>query len=330
MSRLWSHLLGNYDNPENLAAFTEALDPEIRITRGREIPPDAEFEILVAGRPSAEDLAASPKLHTLLIPYAGVPIETRELLLANLQIAVHNLHHNAAAAAELALALLLAASKFLVPMDRALRAGDWSPRYEPNPGLLLGGKRAVVLGYGEIGRRIARFCRGLGMDVAAIRRRPELSPPDGETPTHAPEALPDLLGNATALLAALPLTEKTRGLVGGAALERLPTESVLVNVGRAEVFDEAELFARLRDGRLRAAGLDVWYRYPQSVAERSSTPPGNFPFGELDNLVLSPHRGGALGLAESERMRMQALAASLNAAARALPLPHPVDIAEGY
>ncbi|MBD3235473.1 MAG: hydroxyacid dehydrogenase [Candidatus Eisenbacteria bacterium] len=329
MPALWAHLLGAYDE-DSLATLERALDPAVRISHGPELPAQPAFDLLVAGRPSTEALASSPRLRTLLIPYAGLPERTRTLLRERPQIAVHNLHHNAGAAAELAAALLLCAAKFLVPLDRALRAGDWSPRYRPNPSLLLGGKRAVVLGYGAIGRRVAAFCCGLDMEVAAIRRRPAPAPATSSVSVHGPEALSDLLTDATAVVVALPLTEKTRGLLGETALACLPRESVVVNVGRGAVIDETALFTRLQDGRIRAAGLDVWYCYPKSEAQRTCTRPGTLPFEELENVVLSPHRGGALGMAEAERARMRALATSLNAAARGEEIPHRVDVAEGY
>ncbi len=86
------------------------------------------------------------------------------------QVAVHNLHHNAAPTAETGLALLFAAAKFIIPFDRSLRANDWTHRYQGNPSRLLYGKTALVLGFGEIGQRIARVCQALDMEVLALRR----------------------------------------------------------------------------------------------------------------------------------------------------------------
>src|SRR5690606_10944601 len=71
------------------------------------------------------------------------------------------------------------------------------------------------------------------------------------------------------------------------------------------------LYEALRDGQLGAAGLDVWYNYPQDEESRSQTPPSNYPFHELENVVLSPHRGGST--MESGRFRLAALAEMLNA-----------------
>lgn len=127
----------------------------------------------------------------------------------------------------------------------------------------------------------------------------------------------------------LPLTEKTLGWIGEPELALLPREAVLVNVARAAIVDELALFMALKEGRLAAAGLDVWYRYPPADA-RDNTLPSKFPFHELDNLVMSPHRGGAYRHPENEELRMRALAESLGAAARGEPMPHAVDLEAGY
>ncbi len=327
---------------EPLRACLESLVPEVSLTYGEDPPEPASYELLIAGRPSERLLDASPQLKVLLIPYAGVPARTRELMLARPHLRMHNIHHNAGPAAELAMALLLSAAKFIVPMDRSLRTGDWSPRYEPNPSVLLHGKQALVLGYGAIGRRIAGACLGLGMRVTALRRRcdgtsagdsadnPAVDDTAANLRVVGPQRLMEELPRTDALLAALPLTDRTRGLIGAAEFARLPPHAVVVNVGRGPVLDQTALYHALRDGRIRAAGLDVWYNYPAAEAERTCTAPADHPFADLPNVVMSPHRGGALGLEESERFRVTAIAATLRCAAAGEPLPHPVDVTEGY
>ena len=109
---------------------------------------------------------------------------------------------------------------------------------------------------------------------------------------------------------------------------------IVVNVGRGPTLDEEALYAALRDGTLRAAGIDVWYQYPQGPLQGPlsgaavRTLPSRFPFHELDNVVMSPHRAG--WLSEAEIDRMEQLAALLNAAAAGQPIPSQVDKARGY
>lgn len=310
-----------------------ALDPGIVVTFGAPLPEPARFDVLVAGRPTLAQLQASPNLAALVIPFAGLPEEIRDLLLAPAnglgRVAVYNLHHNTAPTAEMALALLLAAARLIVPNDRALRRGDWRLRYDPPPVTLLRGKRVLILGYGAIGQQVGRVCQALDMQVLAVRRT-QHAPADAGVALYGPQALPDLLPQADVLMITLPLTEETRGLLGAAELAALPAGALLVNVGRGPVVEEGALYRALADGRLAAAGLDVWYNYPADAAARAHTFPSAYPFHELDNVVLSPHVGGAFGAAGTERERMAHLARLLNALHRGEPAPNRVDLKLGY
>ena len=303
------------------------LSSGIELTDGPELP--LSTDILVSGRPTREQLAVAPSLRALIIPWAGLPNETRDLLRDFPAITVHNLHHNAAPVAELALMLLLAAAKFALRYDNALRRNDWRIRYErPAPTLLLDGKTALILGYGAIGRRVAAACRALGMTTLATRRRLDAPHRDEGTMVHPAGDLHDLLPQAEALIICLPHTPQTDGLLGAAELALLPSHSVLVNIGRGRIVEERALYEALRDGRLRAAGLDVWYSYPPDEAARADWPPSAYPFHELDNVIMSPHRGGAAD--ETARLRMTALAEMLNAAAAGREMGNLVDVDAGY
>jgi phosphoglycerate dehydrogenase-like enzyme len=327
--KLSVHLLWPRDE-ESVGRLRADLDSDITLTLGPDLPEPAVYHILVAGRPQRKDLTASPNLQALVIPWAGLPEETRQLMVKFPHIAVHNLHHNAVIVAELAVALLLAAAKWIVPMDRALRSHDWTPRYRPSATVLLAGKTALVLGYGAIGQRVARLCRGLGMEVVAVRRHADAPSLDAaaEVSCASPEELHRLLPRANALIICLPHTPETSGLIGAEELSLLPAGAILVNVGRGSIVDEAALYHALRDGTLYAAGLDVWYSYPADEAARSQTAPSAYPFHELDNVVMSPHRAG--WCTETQILRMAHLAALLNAAARGEPMPNRVDIQAGY
>jgi phosphoglycerate dehydrogenase-like enzyme len=228
----------------------------------------------------------------------------------------------------MAMTLLLAAAKHLVPIDQALRRHDWRPRYEPSPSIMLEGKLALIYGYGAIGKRVARGCIGLGMEAVGIRRKVTVAYEDGAVRVTDPSELPDLLPRTTALMVCLPQTSETTGVIGREELAVLPKESVVVNVGRGELIEEQALYEALAEGRVHSAGMDVWYEYPKDRESRGNTPAGNYPFHELDNLVMSPHRG-ALG-GEAETMRMTELAELLNAAARGETIPNRVDVAIGY
>ena len=142
------------------------------------------------------------------------------------------------------------------------------------------------------------------------------------------EALPQLLPQADVLLIALPGTPETEGLIGEAELALLPRGTVLVNIGRGPIVDAGALYRSLKEGHLLGAGLDVWYNYPPDPESRSHTPPSDYAFHELENVVMSPHRGG--GSDGSDRLRVIHLTVLLNAAARGEPIPNRVDLEMGY
>ena len=323
---LHAHLTYPPDD-ETLAYLRRQLDDGIEITVGEVVPETAV--ILIAGRPTEAQLRASPKLQALIVPWAGVPDPTRDLMADFPHITVHNLHHNAAPVAETALTLLLAAAKFTVPFDQSLRRDDWSIRYKrPSPSVLLAGKTALILGYGAIGQRIARLCRSLEMDVLATRRHVSQSSDDFAQEIHPSDALHELLPRTHVLIIGLPHTPETDGLIGAKELGLLQRPSLLVNIGRGPIVQQQALYEALRDGTLYAAGLDVWYNYPTDQSSRTHTPPADFPFHELDNVVLSPHRGGMTS--ETEQLRMAHTAALLNAAALGEAMPNQVNLQLGY
>jgi phosphoglycerate dehydrogenase-like enzyme len=315
--------------PEALHILESNLAASIHLSVGVDFPSRPKFQVLINGTPERYQMEASPELETLVIPYAGLPAGTRELLFEYPHIKVYNLHHNAAPTAELAFALLLSAAKFIVPFDRIFRQHDWTPRYQPNPSLLLEGKRVLILGFGHIGQRVGRYCQALGMEVLAIRRRPDLTLPPGEqAQVYPPDALDEVLLRSDIMIITLPLTSETDELIGAEQLSRMKPGGLLVNVGRGRIIDQGALYQALKDGTLGAAGLDVWYNYPQELEERQNTPPADFPFHELNNVVMSPHRGGASQ--ETESLRMQHLAYLLNALIEDESAVNPVDVSAGY
>jgi len=283
-------------------ALQKRLDERIHLAHGPEVPDTADYEILIGAFPSREFLKASPNLRALIIPYAGPPAKTQALLADFPTLAVHNTPYNSVATAETGLALMLGAAKFMAQADSKLRQGDWTIRYSDRPQLILQGRTALILGYGRIGQHMAPVCRA--------------------------EQLDELLPRADVLLAALPGTPETNGIVGARQLALLKDDAIVVNVGRGSVIDETALYEALVSGKLAAAGLDAWYQYPESGSSRTATYPSQYPFHELENVVLSPHRGGWLGSEDESRMVM--LANMLNQVAAGEPLPNPVNVALGY
>jgi phosphoglycerate dehydrogenase-like enzyme len=147
-------------DPEGAAreALFAALDEGIEVTCGEAPAGETPFRMIVWGQPTREILKASPRCETLLIPYAGLPKKTAELMPEFPHIAVHNLHHNAQATAEHAVGLLLAAAKSIPRAERRFRDGDWSPRFEKGMSLQLGGRRGSHGSHAHESRSVPILC----------------------------------------------------------------------------------------------------------------------------------------------------------------------------
>src|SRR5512147_749261 len=226
------HILEDFE-AETLAKLRAQLDERVRLTEG-ELP--ADTHILIGGRPKREQLLACPQVRAIIVPWAGVPDNTQTLLREFPHIAVHNLHHNAAATAEYAIALLMAVAKFIVPVDRQLRLNDWTSRYAPARSIGLAGKTALIVGYGQIGQRVGRVCAALGMHVIATRRN--RLEKDAVAEVFATSDLSTVLPQADVLIITAPLTPETKNVIGEKELALLPRGSILVNVGRGLIVDE--------------------------------------------------------------------------------------------
>ncbi len=316
---------------DTLQDLQSRLESPVAITIGDPLPDPARFQILIAARPSRAQLDASPNLQAVIVPFAGPPEETRQLLADYPHLTLHNLHHNAIPTAEMALALLLSSARFIPLGDRLLRQGDWAARYDKPPEVVLYGQTALILGFGAIGQHVARLCSAFGMRILAIRRNPDAPLPAGlSAEVFASDRLHELLPQADVLIVTLPLSASTRGLIGQRELALLQRHALLVNIGRGDVVDEEALYEALRSRQLAGAGIDVWYCYPEDEDDRAATFPSNYPFHQLDNVVMSPHHGGAYGVAFTEQRRLEDLARLLNAAARGQPIPNRFDLSAGY
>jgi len=188
------------------------------------------------------------------------------------------------ATADLHFALLLAAARRVVEADAALRDGLFPGSQSMHfAGAGVHGKTIGIVGLGRIGRAIARRARGFDMTVLYTKR--SRLPEAEERELGATYAnLDDLLARSDYLSVSCSLTPQTRHLVGARELKLVKPSAILVNTARGPVVDEAALVAALNEGRLAAAGLDVYEEEPR-------VHPGLLP---LRNVVLLPHLGSAV------------------------------------
>lgn len=182
--------------------------------------------------------------------------------------------------ADLAFSLLLSAARRLPEADALMRRDAWGPRSMGDfLGVRVWGKTLGILGMGRIGRAVARRARGFDMrvlyhDVAPL-------PPALEEGAHYVESLPALLAQSNFLSLHCPLTPATRHVLNNETLALLPRGAVVVNAARGGLIDEEALIARLQDGHIAAAGLDVFEGEPRFDRR----------FIGLPNVALAPHIG---------------------------------------
>src|SRR5213594_2312034 len=252
----------------------------------------SEVDVLVTLAFTREMGGAARRLKLVQVPGAGLDRIDRSALPAGTWLA--NAYGHEAGIAEYVIGAMVALSRGFCRLDARLRRGDWESQWAvsappPAPWPELAGKTLGILGYGRIGRELARRARAFDMEVCAIRRDVARSAADGLALLGGLEILAEVLRRADYLTIALPATAATRGLIGEAQLAVMKRTAVLVNVARAEIVDEDALYRALADRVIAAAALDVWFRYPTDAAP---TQPARRPFHELPNVLLTPHVSG--------------------------------------
>lgn len=256
---------------------------------------------LLTDRVDAELIEAAPRLRAI----------------SNYAVGVDNVDLEAAAArgipvgntpevltdttADLAVALMLGISRHLAEGDAYVRRGEWRTW---ETGLLLGhdlhGAAVGIVGFGRIGRAVARRLEGFGCEIVHTSRSGGLS-------------LEELLDRADFVSLHPPLTPETRGLIGEEALARMKPTSYLVNTARGPIVDSEALGQALSAGRIAGAALDVTDPEPL---------PAGHPLLDAPNLLVLPHLGSAT---HATRARMADMAVdNLLAGLAGEPMPHSV------
>lgn len=188
------------------------------------------------------------------------------------------------ATADLAVALLLAAARSVIPSERSIHAGEWKT-WEPLGflGVELAGKTLGIVGLGRIGTATARRLRGgWGMKILYTSRHPK---PDAERELDAERvSFDDLLARSDFVSAHCALDDETRHLFDAEAFRKMKRTAVFVNTARGEVHDQAALTHALRAGEIFAAGLDVTDPEPMAADDDLLS---------LQNCVVTPHIASA-------------------------------------
>jgi lactate dehydrogenase-like 2-hydroxyacid dehydrogenase len=272
---------------------------------------DVRAMITAGGTPlGAASMDMLPKLETIVCygtGYDGVDIAAA----AKRAIAVGNSPGaNAASVADIAVTLMLAVTRRLLPADEYVRSGNWaaakpSPLMRPQPGNP--GRRVGVYGMGEIGRKIASRIAAFECEVGYFSRSKH------DVPYQYLPSLEALAEWCSVLMIAVRAGADTHHAVNADILRKLGKDGYVVNISRGSVIDQAALVAALADESIAGAGLDVFAKEPHAPDALTAFP----------NVVLAPHIGGHT--LDSHVAMQDCVMANLDAFFAGKPLPHLVQ-----
>jgi D-3-phosphoglycerate dehydrogenase len=208
---------------------------------------------------------------------------------------------NATAVAEHTLYFMLALAKRGLAYDRATRENRWAVRNSLDAVDLLG-RRVLVMGFGRIGREVARRCAAFGMAVMVYDPYVQANTIEAAGDYRSIPDFEAALSQTDILTVHMPLGEESRSLIGAQELSRLPPHAFVINAARGGIIDEPALYDALTTGKIAAAALDVFDQEP---------PPADHPLFTLPNVLLTPH---SAGLSKEAAIRM-AISTARNALA---------------
>ena len=263
--------------PEEEFVFND--DPEKRIDELK------NSDAVIAGRLSAEEVESSPDLKAIIVPFTGLnnfPLD----IINERKIELYNTHANAPYVAEHALALALALLGKVVEFQDDLKQGKWNRTKESDDmWTSIRNKNIGILGYGHIGKYIAKYLKAYDCYVTGFRRS-VISEPD-KFADEVSSNLEEVISMSDIIFNILPLNSETKDIINAEIMAKMQGKYI-ITVGRGETISEEAMYNGLKDGILAGAAIDVWYKYPGKSEE--PVMPANFPFWKLPNVVMSPHK----------------------------------------
>lgn len=269
-------------SPQRLA-WLQQVAPAVEFTsidfrqHGRPLEADA-----VIGWCTLDMVKANPRLRWVQLDTVGIEMHPeRNAELAARAILTCNLRNvSSPLVAEHAVALLLALSRRLQDYQRQQRQRIWDPSVARLAQMqVLDGRKALIVGLGSIGSRVAGILYGMGMQVSAVRNR-SLDPPPGVHRVGTLTQLTEFLADSDVVINTLPQTPQTRHLFDTTAFSRMKSGALFINVGRGSSVVTADLVAALQQGHLAGAGLDVVDSEPLVR---------NHPLWRMNNVIITPH-----------------------------------------
>jgi D-3-phosphoglycerate dehydrogenase len=230
-------------------------------------------------RPDAEIIAAGQKLK--VIGRAGIGVDNIDIPAATAQgvLVMNTPHANSVATAEQTLALLLAISRHTVQAHNHVAAGEW--QRSAYVGTEIDGKTLGIIGFGYIGRLVAKRAQAFGMKIVAYD--PYVAPELAAELDATLLSLDDLLAQADYITLHSVVTPETRNMINPVTVSKMKKGMVIINVARGKLIDETALLEGLQNGRIAAAALDVY----------QNEPPAGSPLIGMPNVIHTPHLGAS-------------------------------------
>lgn len=259
----------------------------LMITKKENIDDIKDADGIVSGYISSEEISAARNLKIIFVPWAGVnTLPWEEIKKRN--IMVSNNHANAKIVAERALALAFAVMGRVVEYHKDLQMGIWhgfSAGENEAFWTSLRGKTCGIIGIGSIGQEIAKLLKAFDCKIIGFKKRrvEKLEFVDEIT-----FDLENLILRSSVIFVALPLTPETHGIINQKIISKMHGK-FLINISRGPVIDEKALYDGIKDGILKGAAIDTWYKYPN--AQSPVTLPSAYPIHNFRNVVISPHVG---------------------------------------
>jgi phosphoglycerate dehydrogenase-like enzyme len=284
-----------------LKKTTEQLDTTVLLDiddTQRLIPALADAEIVVS-HIWKKDFPEAPRLKLLQSVAAGVDLIDVPSLPAG--VTVCNVAGHEQAIAEYCLMTMLAWQHRLIDIATAFRGGVWSSGGGAGGGPTHGeifGKTIGIVGYGKIGREVAKRAIGFNCHVIAVNRSPVTDKADAAE-AHPLDALDQVLPRCDIVVIAAGLGPETTGLIDARRFALMKPTAFLINIGRAGILDEDTLYAALKDKQIGGAAIDVWWQYPTTAEPNRHG--SRLPFHELPNVIMTPHCSSATDGARDRR-----------------------------